>query len=267
VNEQPLSLAANGDAWEQLYWGAFASALFPSYEVFWLAHVAPLTNRRTGQLYSASTEKIPAASIRFRTDEELAADGYTGEDVAVAQLHYTFLLHVGRVWRLLDQARAFATGDARKGLAFDPNDFFESFTRLSGASDIADELLERRRTRGSGTYSPWDERAGARARLEWRGNQGDPLKGIRAYRNRLVHGRVVPEWHVRVFDTTGVEHGTQLMYPRLDQVHKHLDWRPAFTPGNLEALLPEFEKADVLVREAWERVLAYAESSWQVHLT
>lgn len=42
--------------------------------------------------------------------------------------------------------------DARKGIGFDANHFFESLTRLSGASDVADELLERRRTRGTGTY-------------------------------------------------------------------------------------------------------------------
>jgi hypothetical protein len=74
VNQAPLSIAKDGDLWERLYWGGFASVQFPSYETFWLAHVAPLTNRRTGQLYPASTETTAAASIRFRTDAELALD-------------------------------------------------------------------------------------------------------------------------------------------------------------------------------------------------
>jgi hypothetical protein len=205
-HDQPLSLAGDGDRFEQLYWNAFVAERFPSYECFWLAHVAPLTYRGTDSL---STD----LRIRFRTDAELAAEDRGHEDVAIAQLHYTLLLHVGRVWELLDRALAFTSNDARKGLTFDAYDFFESFTRLSGASDVADELLERRRVCGSATYPAWDENAGASARRAWRDRRGDPLKDIRAYRNRLVHGRVVPQWNVRVFEVgTGAFHGEQLMY-------------------------------------------------------
>ena len=61
-------------------------------------------------------------------------------------------------------------------------------------------LLERRRTRGSGTYSAWDEKAGGRARRAWRDREGDPLTDVRAYRNRLVHGRVMPQLGVQVVE-------------------------------------------------------------------
>ena len=54
------------------------------------------------------------------------------------------------------------------------------------------------------------------------------------------------------------------MYPRLDRVEDHLDWRRAF--DNVSAVLPEFENADVIVRHAWERVLDYVEASWRAHL-
>jgi hypothetical protein len=260
VSESPFTIASDGDEWEKLYWEAFASETFPSYEDFWLANVLPLTNRATDRLSSD-------LRIRFRTDAELAADGRGHEDVAIAQLHYTLLLHVGRVWQLLDQAHAFTSDDAGWAAFFDQNFFFESFTRLSGASDVADEILERRRALGTGTYPAWDEGAGARARREWRRRQGDPLRDVRAYRNRLVHGRVIPQWNLRVFEVgTGAFHGEQLMYPRLDRVEDHLDWRPAFDPANVDALLPEFEKADVLVLEAWERVLRCVEASWRQHL-
>jgi len=65
---------------------------------------------------------------------------------------------------------------------------------------------------------------------------------------------------------TGAFHGEQLMYPRLDRAEDHLDWRRAFDPANIDAILPEFEKADVLVLEAWERVLRCVEASWRQHL-
>lgn len=261
VSESPFTIASDGDDWEKLYWEAFASERFPSYEDFWLAQVVPLTNRRATDRLSRDLR------VRFRTDTELAADGRGHEDVAIAQLHYTLLMHAGRVWQLLDQAHAFASSDAGWAAYFDQNCFFESFTRLSGSSDVADEILERRRTLGSGTYPAWDERAGKRARIAWRKREGDPLSDIRRYRNRLVHGRVIPQWNVRVSEVgTGAFHDEPLMYPRLDRVEGHLDWRRAFDPANVDAVLPEFEKADVLVLEAWERVLRYVEASWRQHL-
>ena len=45
VSESAFSIASNGDYWEKVYWEAFASERFPSYEDFWFAHVVPLTNR------------------------------------------------------------------------------------------------------------------------------------------------------------------------------------------------------------------------------
>jgi hypothetical protein len=261
VSESSFSIAGDGDDSEKLYWENFARERFPSYESFWLAHVVPVTNR-------GATDRLSRElRIRFRTDAELAADGLGPEDVAIAQLHYTLLLHVGRVWELLDQARAFPSGEAGWTAVFDRNFFFESFTRLSGASDVADELLERHRMLGSGTYPAWDEKAGGRARTEWRNREGDPLRDVRAYRNRLVHGRVVPQWDVRIFEVgTGAFHGVRLMYPRLDRVEDYLDWRPVFDPANVDAILPDFEHAEVIIREAWERVLDYTEASWQAHL-
>ena len=260
MSEPLFSIASDGDSLEKGYWEAFASAKFSSYQDFWRLHVVPLTYRATDRL---STD----LRIRFRTDAELVADGRGHEDVAIAQLHYTLLLHVGRVWELLDQARAFTSDEAGWTAFFDQNCFFESFTRLSGASDVADEVLERRRTLGSGTYPAWDERAGKRARIAWRNREGDPLSDIRGYRNRLVHGRVIPQWNVRIFEVgTGAFLGERLKYPTLDRVDDHLDWRRAFDPTKVDAVSVEFEDADVIVRRAWEQVLAYVETSWRTRL-
>jgi hypothetical protein len=132
---------------------------------------------------------------------------------------------------------------------------------------VADELLERHLTHGTGTHPAWDETAGRRARKAWRDREGDPLRDIRAYRNRLVHGRVVLQWNVRVFEVgTGAFHGERLMYPRIDRVEDHVDWRPAFDPKNIEAVMDDFENADSIVRQAWERVVLYCEESWRQHL-
>jgi hypothetical protein len=253
VPEPGLSIATDGDAFERRYWSGFASSMFSGYETFWVNNVAPLTYRGTVR-----------QNIRFRTDAELAGDGFAPNDVAVGQLHYTFLLHVGRVWELLHDALTFTQLDARAGISFDANQFFESLARLSGASDVADELLERRSTP---TYAAWDEQAGGRARRAWRKQHGDPLRDIRAYRNRLVHGRVVPQLHAKVFARgSGAYFGEQLMYPRLDRVDEHLDWRPATVPGGIEAILGDFDKANEVVRGAWERTIDYAECSWRQYL-
>jgi hypothetical protein len=93
------------------------------------------------------------------------------------------------------------------------------------------------------------------------------LRDIRAYRNRLVQGRVVPQWDVRVYDVgTGAFRKKLLMYPRMDKVEDYLDWRPVFDPANVDAIPPDSEEAASIVRQAWERVLLYCETSWRRHL-
>jgi hypothetical protein len=181
MSDTPFTIATDGDVEEQRYWPLVVRKHFPSYEAFWVERVAPLTNRIHYRL-----------DVSFRGTTELARDGFTDEDVAIAQLHYTLLLHLGRVFDLLHAARAFDHRSVIANRPFDRHAFFESFTRLSGASDIADELLARRTL--PGRYDPWSETDGRDARTAWRKGQPDPLRPIRAYRNRLVHGRVVPEY-------------------------------------------------------------------------
>jgi hypothetical protein len=154
------------------------------------------------------------------------AAGFTVEDVAIAQLHYTVLRHLGRVFELLDDARAFTTTSYLANPPFGREEFFESFTRLSGVSDVADELLSRRSNPGA--YDPWNERDGADARRAWRSNGPDPLQPVRAYRNRLVHGRVVPEVYLDLLGPHGRVVGQTLLHPRLEGVDRYLDWRTAF---------------------------------------
>ena len=236
----PFTITRDGDLYEQRYWSAFAAEQFPSYEVFWAVEIIPLTNRVR-----------PTGDVHFQSQRDLDAQGRTSEDVAVAQLHYTLLLHVGRV------------DDLMKAPVFDRYAFAESFVRLTGASDVADELLQRRRARG--VYAAWDEQAGALARRDWRNAEGDPLRDIRRYRNRLVHGRVVPELQVTLTGG-GLPPEGALTFPRVDRVDDYLDWRRALGPGRQRRALEDFGEARAIVHGAWERVVSYVEAAWKTHL-
>jgi len=201
--------------------------------------------------------------VRFKTAAELAAAGYTDEDVTLAQRHYTLLTCRAGVFELLDNARAF-TSPVPVANAFGRYQFFETFTRLSGASDVAEELLARRADPGK--YVAWDERQGQRARTDWRAANPDPLKPVRSYRNRLVHGRVVPEVYVDATNAQGHPVGQILLYPRLNEVDKYLDWRIAFNEAGGATPSPNFAEAAQIGRGAWELVVGYVESAWRRHL-
>jgi hypothetical protein len=251
--DRPFTIEEDGDETEKAWWPQWTRDHFPSYETFFVARIVPLTYRVKDR-----------RNIRFQTTAELALAGYTDEDVAVAQLHYTLLLHLGRVFELLDDSRAFTH---RSELAvrevFGRDQFFECFTRLSGASDVSDEILARRAS--PGTYGAWDEAAGANARRSWRETNSDPLRPVRAYRNRLVHGRIVPEVYLQAKDKDGRVLGDALYYPRLHKVDAYLDWRIAFD-ANSSSVHPDFDDAALIVLQAWELVVSHVEESWQQHL-
>jgi len=249
----PFTIATDGDQLEMNWWPQWTRDHFPSYEPFWVERIVPLTYRVKER-----------RNIEFQTPEELAAVGYTDEDVAVAQLAYTLLRHLGRVFELLDDSRAFThRSELATRYQFGRDEFFESFARLSGASDVSDELLARRAN--PETYGAWNEAQGGEARRRWRQLHPDPLRLIRSYRNRLVHGRVVPEIYLQSRDGEGRVVGDVLYYPRLEKVDDYLDWRVAIA-ANRAAIHPDFDDAALIVLEAWERVVGHVEEAWQEHL-
>lgn len=249
---QPFTIESDGDENEQRSWRYWASERFPSYEAFWVPRVVPLTNRIKSR-----------SDVTFRTTNELEKDGYTDEDVAVAQLHFTLLGHLDRVFELLDDAHAVSERGHVVGRKFGRDEFFESFARLSGASDVADELLARRETPGK--YDAWNEMHGSAARRTWRDTHPDPLRPVRAYRNRLVHGRVVPQLFVPAHDATGRKLDDLLFYPRLGTIDRYLDWRVAFAT-TADEQKQDFDEAALIAVDAWENVVAYVEEAWQTHL-
>ncbi len=255
VVAEPFTIEADGDEPEKGWWAHWMRDHFPSYERFWVERIVPLTYRVTDR-----------QNIRFQRDEELSEAGYTPEDVAVAQLHYTLAVHLARVFELLDDARAFETRSYMANRPFSRDAFFESFARLSGASDVSDELLARRATPGE--FDPRYERDGDRARRAWRDENPDPLRPVRWYRNRLVHGRVVPEIYVKAQDSEKRELGDLLLYPRLEEVDTYLDWRVAFDVAQTDeaTLLADFDEAALVVLDAWERIVGHVEEAWQRNL-
>jgi hypothetical protein len=233
---QPFTLAVDGDPIEQRYWHAFIARRFPSYERFWLAAVIDVTRRG-----------ICRADGRMRSDAELAEVGKGHEDVAVAQLHYTVMLHLGRVHDLLSEP-------------LDRWTFAEVFVRLAGASDCADELLQRMAT--PRRFDAWSERAGREARGRWRNVHGHPLEDIHSYRNRMVHGRVVPE----IIATDPETKQPVFIYPRLDRVDDYLDWRTVIPDPTKAIKSGDYAAAQVIALGAWERVVVYCEQAWATHL-
>lgn len=91
-----FTIEADGDESETRWWPKWTRDHFPSYQTFWAARIAPLTYRIEDR-----------QEIHFQTSARLAASGFSDEDVAVAQLHYAVLQHLGRVFDLLDKVRAF----------------------------------------------------------------------------------------------------------------------------------------------------------------
>lgn len=158
------TLLEHGDAVEQKYWELFLRDEFPSYETFWASAIVPLTLR--------------PESIAFLSDAGLAKIGRGPEEVCNAQLHYTTFTHLVRVFDLRQDGLSLA------------DTFVEALVRLAAATDVADELLERGTNPGS--YTPWDEASGRRARDAWRNAHGTPTWDLRKYRNRLLHGGLVP---------------------------------------------------------------------------
>ncbi len=231
-------LAIDGDDYEKLAWGQFLQTEFPSYELFWLKHVVPLTNR--------------PKDIHSKDDTALAAIGKNAEDLAIAQLHYTVLRH------LIGAQKLRQTGE------IDDFGLFVGLSCLCAAQDVAFELLQRYTKRGN--YDPWLERspagkrknrrlAGQDAQNDWQNTNKPPLTVIRDYRNKLMHGRIPPATR----DAGG------LRLPGMNVVRNYCDWRLVTDPINPPPP-GDFEYTNVIFRQAWQQTVAYFESMWQKHL-
>lgn len=232
-----FTLADDGDAHEQEAWPLFVRDEFPQYEEFWQVFVVGLTGR-----------VIDPREIRFLSDDDITERGCEPRHVVVAQLHYTTLLHLLRVFHL------------RKRRVHDRDSFFEAMVRLDAATDTACELLGRCILDRCASEA-WDEVVGQQIRQKWLDYDEDGrnrLKTLSGYRNALLHGRIRPEYEV-TFET-GHGRTTVPFYPTFEKVRQKetLDWR--------KADLADFAPADHLVDEAWLLVLDYLCRAWDEQL-
>ena len=134
------------------------------------------------------------------------------------------------------------------------------FVRLTGAQDVAFEMLERYINKGS--YDPWlstkqGNVLGSReARQNWQRNNNYPLQEIRNYRNHLVHGRMMPS----------VKSNT-LYFPTVGQEQQYFDWRTLTASNNWQAEIGNtLRPIDEVAQIAWDETLAYFRDQWSTHL-
>jgi len=230
------SVAIDGDSREKVAWSLFIQSEFPSYDCFWLKHVVPLTKR--------------PASIHLKDDATLAREGKTAEDVAIAQLHYTVLKHL------------LGAQKAKQAQTVDEFTLFIGLSCLTGAQDVAFELLQRYTNRGK--YDPWTESRAPKGRLSghdaqdnWKKTNNYPLQDVRDYRNKLIHGRTPPA----IVDPAGVR------LPAIHAVDKYCDWRLVTDPAKATSVPPgDFEYASLILATAWDQTIQYLEAAWQKHL-
>jgi hypothetical protein len=226
-----FELKEHGDDVERAACVAFLSNEFPQYAEFWQAFVVELTMR-----------VHDVGNIGFRPQAELDAAGRPSWHVAVAQLHYTTLLHLVRAHDLLYRQRI-SNRDA----------FVEAITRLSAATDTAFELLGRCLIDG-GKKDAWSEMAGKSIRQSWLDREKQPLELVRGYRNALLHGRVRPEWRVSLQGQNAPWATEILFYPSFETMESAVDWR--------EVRPEDAQPADHLVGRAWTDVLDYLRRAW-----
>lgn len=228
-------LAIDGDYYEQKYWGLFIQNQFQSYEDFWIKNIVPLTNR--------------PIDIHFKTDQELLQIGKTVNDICIAQLHYSVLRHLVRVFDIMSKGNV------------DLDTLTEGTARLCGALDVTFEVLER--FNNPSKYDPWLEKkdkngnnGGKEAREAWQKANSYPLQKLRNYRNHLIHGRMLP----------GVV-GNVYFLPKIETENKYFDWRKITDPSNNPGLDQNdlIPIGDILLF-AWTETIKYLDDQWKTVL-
>lgn len=219
-----FTLENNGDDLEKKYWNLFIKDIFPNYEIFWQKFVVDLTNRNKDN-----------NDIHLQTSIELSLKGKTDEDVCLGQLNYTTLQHLSRCYDIINN----------ENVTLDK--LMEGFSRLVASHDTAFELLER--FTNPGKYKAWDWEESKKATKNWRYSKGQNLRDSELYRNRLMHGMIIP---------TMIDNN-RFTFPKIGTQDKYLDWRNA-TNKNLQTisnLTNDFISGNKILSEAWEKTVYY----------
>lgn len=218
-------LYKDGDILEQKYWDKFIKKDFPSYERYWQEYIVNLTNR--------------PFNVRFKNIEELKKINKCEHDVYLAQLHYTVLKHLVRVFNILEPSKIFQY-----------DKFFEGISRICSALDVADEFLER--IHDPKKYTPWNIYSGEAARKNWiRTNKNENMQTIRYYRNYLMHCPLLPSFH-------------GILYPKIEHLHKYYKW--VSLSNSKEDYKNDFDTTFNILKDTWLKVLQYLEHNWNEFL-
>lgn len=240
VTDVSNALQKHGDSFETEYWPIFLESDFPEYAEFWSRYVRK--------------QREHPDSVRLRRDQPL---GETNPDnaIVVSQLHYSTFMHLACVYEMRqDPDTFFARGDSLSEVVRLYSRFSDAITRLSSATDTADELLARAQ---DDSYKAWHDGKSYEARLSRR-RLTDPMQNLHRYRNRLVHGPLVPYAIHAVNASTGVR-GITLSFPRFDKVKDVLDWR-TFQHGEVDSA--DYTTARALVDSGWLDVTTYLRKEW-----
>ncbi len=219
-----FTLENDGDYLEKRYWGLFIKNKFLNYEIFWQKFVVNTTNRSKNN-----------NDIHLKGKVELSLEGKTDKDVCLSQLNYTTLQHLSRCYEIIKN----------KNVTLDK--LMEGFSRLVASHDTSFELLER--FNEPNKYKAWDWESSKKATKKWRYNKGQSLRDSELYRNRLMHGIIVP---TMISDEV-------FLFPKIGTQDKYLDWRNA-TNQNLETIINltnDFEEGSKILNKAWEETIKY----------
>ncbi len=218
-----------GDRFEKAYYDIFLQNEFSNYEKFWQKYVVPLTNR--------------PADLNLLDPVELSKRGNDDRDVCIAQLHYTVLMHLIRVYNI------------RQIKTLNLDEFTEGIVRLSASTDVADELLGRMTSKEK--YDPWNEEHEKDSRRDWRKAGNDQLQWLRDYRNRQLHSMVAPS--IIIYGSY-----ERLRVPRFRKEKKYMDWRnvTSVSIGSGGIVRNDYDSPNNLINHAWSEVLKYLNDQW-----
>jgi hypothetical protein len=175
--------------------------------------------------------------------------GRTANDICIAQLHYSVLRHLIRVYEL------------KQSPQINVDHVLFGLSSISGAQDVAFELLER--FRNPGNYGPWSDKrrgnvnGGREAQNAWKQFDNYPLQNIRDYRNNLIHGRMLP----------GIFINNMMYLPKIGRELSYFDWRKVTDiPGPYQLPLNDFASPTEILTTAWVDTMTYIETRWQTYL-